>query len=304
VHFWFIHSGEVSIREQIVTQITLGILSDELGQGERLPSTRELARRFQLHPNTVSAAYRQLESEGWVESRRGSGVFVRDQRPLGGLTAQSSSQKLSHVFTRFLNSARKLDIPLADVKNFLRQWLDTPESTCFLFIEPREALRRVVVTEIQQALAFPVLACGSDDPALQEKLKGVIPLALPSKAEAVRSLLPAGAELITLRVNSAASALAARLPAPGDALIAVVSVWPQFLDTARTMLISAGFAVDALLIRDATEDGWQKGLDQAEGVVCDSFTSTLLPGSMRTIIFPVLSNAAIEDLRRRTRAMV
>jgi DNA-binding transcriptional regulator YhcF (GntR family) len=81
MRFWFIHSGEVSIREQIVTQITLGILSEELAPGERLPSTRELAHRFHLHANTVSAAYQQLESEGWVTSRRGSGVFVRDHRP-------------------------------------------------------------------------------------------------------------------------------------------------------------------------------------------------------------------------------
>jgi GntR family transcriptional regulator len=46
MRFWFIHSGEVSIREQIVTQVTLGILSEELAPGERLPSTREPQRLF------------------------------------------------------------------------------------------------------------------------------------------------------------------------------------------------------------------------------------------------------------------
>jgi len=76
--FWFVHSGEVSLREQIVTQVALGIASGELLPGIRLPSTRELARRFRLHPNTVSAAYRSLERDGRVEMRRGSGVFVRD----------------------------------------------------------------------------------------------------------------------------------------------------------------------------------------------------------------------------------
>jgi GntR family transcriptional regulator len=63
MRFWFIHSGEVTIREQIVTQIRLGILSAELSPGERLPSTRELARRFSLHANTVSAAYRQHDDD-------------------------------------------------------------------------------------------------------------------------------------------------------------------------------------------------------------------------------------------------
>src|SRR5450755_755997 len=57
------------------------ILSDDLAPGQRLPSTRELARRFRLHPNTVSAGYRQLERERWVEFRHGSGVYVGERKP-------------------------------------------------------------------------------------------------------------------------------------------------------------------------------------------------------------------------------
>jgi GntR family transcriptional regulator len=81
MQLWFAHRSAVSIREQLVTQIVLGILSDDLAPGQRLPSTRELARRFRLHPNTVSAGYRQLEREQWVELRHGSGVYVRESKP-------------------------------------------------------------------------------------------------------------------------------------------------------------------------------------------------------------------------------
>lgn len=302
MHFWFVHSGEVSIREQIVTQITLGILSEELGPGERLPSTRELARRFHLHANTVSAAYQQLESEGWVDSRRGSGVFVRDQRPALRI-ASSSAQALNHIFIRFLNAAGKLEIPVADVKDLLRGWLDAPTATSFLLIDPREAIREIVVAEIRQAIGFCVSACDSDDPALKDRLIGSIALALPSKAAAIRSRLPSGTELITLQVRSAATSLAERLPAPSDALVGVASAWPQFLETARTMLVAAGFAPDALLFRDTAIDGWQDGLNQTVSVVCDVFTAARLPKAIRTIIFPVLSEVAIEDLKRRFRAM-
>src|SRR5215470_13125245 len=63
MQLWFAHGGKVSIREQLVTQVVLGILSNDLLSGQRLPSTRELARRFHLHSNTVSAGYRQLERE-------------------------------------------------------------------------------------------------------------------------------------------------------------------------------------------------------------------------------------------------
>ncbi len=57
---WLSKNSEVSVREQLVAQISLGIVSRDLRAGDRLPSTRELARRFEIHPNTVSAAYREL----------------------------------------------------------------------------------------------------------------------------------------------------------------------------------------------------------------------------------------------------
>jgi GntR family transcriptional regulator len=59
-----------------VTQVVLAILSNDLRPGDRLPTTRELARRFGVHPNTISAGYRQLEREGWTEYRHSSGVYV------------------------------------------------------------------------------------------------------------------------------------------------------------------------------------------------------------------------------------
>ena len=74
MRLWFTPSSEVPIYRQLVTQVVLAILSGDLKPGERLPSTRELARRFALHPNTISAGYRQLERDGWAERRHGSGV--------------------------------------------------------------------------------------------------------------------------------------------------------------------------------------------------------------------------------------
>lgn len=51
--------------------------------GDQLPSERELRERFTVSGNTVKQAIVQLRAEGWVESRQGSGVFVREgERPL------------------------------------------------------------------------------------------------------------------------------------------------------------------------------------------------------------------------------
>ncbi|HZR57707.1 MAG TPA: GntR family transcriptional regulator [Terriglobales bacterium] len=121
MQLWFAHKSEVTIREQLVTQVVLGILSDDLAPGQRLPSTRELARRFQLHPNTVSAGYRQLERERWVEFRRGSGVYVRKQKPN---VAPTSAITLDQLIANLFRSARNAGVPLSMVYSRLRHWME------------------------------------------------------------------------------------------------------------------------------------------------------------------------------------
>ena len=48
----------------------------DLATDERLPSIRELASVLRVNPNTIAKVYGQLENEGVLESRRGSGFFV------------------------------------------------------------------------------------------------------------------------------------------------------------------------------------------------------------------------------------
>ncbi|WP_329429018.1 PLP-dependent aminotransferase family protein [Streptosporangium sp. NBC_01495] len=49
-----------------------------LTSGERLPSTRALARRLAVSRTVVTEAYQQLYAEGWLEGRHGSGTYVAD----------------------------------------------------------------------------------------------------------------------------------------------------------------------------------------------------------------------------------
>src|SRR5262245_13352060 len=112
MRMWLSHSSEVPLREQLVTQIRLGVLSGELPAGKKLPSTREIARRFQVHANTVSAAYRQLERSGLVDFRRGSGVYVRK---LQGEAQLSGPAKLDQLTVQFLKAARDNGFKLSDI---------------------------------------------------------------------------------------------------------------------------------------------------------------------------------------------
>ncbi len=295
MQLWFARGTGVSLQEQLVTQIVLGILCNDLLPGTRLPSTRELARRFRLHPNTVSAGYRQLQRDRWVDQRRGSGVYVCDSKPDASLSPEVA---IDQLIVNLFRAARKLGTPLATVRTRLRHWLDLQPPDHFLLIEPREELRRVVTLEMQHAVSLPVKSCGSRPSELLDSLEGSIPVVLPRHEALVRRSLPPEADLITLSIRSVPSSLAGWLPTPTDVLVGIASGWPEFLKLARTVLIAAGFHKDALLFRDARRPNWHRGLQQTAAVVCDSATAADLPKTCRAIIFPVLSDSSLAELKQ------
>jgi DNA-binding transcriptional regulator YhcF (GntR family) len=295
MQFWFAHGSAVTLREQLVTQIILGILSDDLRPGQRLPSIRELARRFRLHPNTVSAGYRQLDREHWVEFRRGSGVYVRDSKPERAPSAEFALDKL---LAEMLRSARGLGFSLATVRSRVRHWFDMQPPDHFLLIEPDEELRRILAVEIQGAVTLPVKSGGLHDAHAADKLVGAIPVALSGQTKNVRHKLPEGAELLTLRVRSVPSSLKGWLPAPPSVLVGVASRWPGFLKLARTMLVAAGFHADTLVFRDARKANWQRGLEEVRAVVCDLATASELPKAFRAVPFGLISESSLAELLR------
>jgi len=61
---------------QLVEHLKHSIATGAIKAGEQLPSVRKMAEDLLINPNTVVRAYRDLESEGIVDLRHGSGVFV------------------------------------------------------------------------------------------------------------------------------------------------------------------------------------------------------------------------------------
>ncbi|MEU8659958.1 GntR family transcriptional regulator [Actinoplanes philippinensis] len=61
---------------QIVAQVKQAMRMGLVGPGDQLPTAREVVEATTVNPNTVLKAYRELEHEGLVEGRRGTGTFV------------------------------------------------------------------------------------------------------------------------------------------------------------------------------------------------------------------------------------
>ncbi|MBI2843513.1 MAG: GntR family transcriptional regulator [Armatimonadetes bacterium] len=71
-------TSSIPVYAQIVEQIKRAIASGALRGGETLPSLRDTAIKLRINPLTVSKAYKQLESDGLVETRHGMGSFVTE----------------------------------------------------------------------------------------------------------------------------------------------------------------------------------------------------------------------------------
>src|SRR5262245_41159201 len=68
--------GRGDFTTRIYRQLFEAVLDGRLRPGERLPTTRELARRLGVSRNTVTLAYERLIAEGVLFGRVGSGTFV------------------------------------------------------------------------------------------------------------------------------------------------------------------------------------------------------------------------------------
>ncbi|MEX0820822.1 MAG: GntR family transcriptional regulator [Rhodothermales bacterium] len=71
-----------SIHEQLLAQLRFQIASGHYTVDEPLPSTRTMARRLDISFHTVRKVYQELEQDGIVASRPGSGFIVQQRVPL------------------------------------------------------------------------------------------------------------------------------------------------------------------------------------------------------------------------------
>ncbi len=74
-------ASELTLKAHLFRTLRSAIVEQVLRAGDRLPSSRDLAHELKLARNTVMAALSQLEAEGFVETRHGSGTYVRSGLP-------------------------------------------------------------------------------------------------------------------------------------------------------------------------------------------------------------------------------
>ncbi len=288
MRFWITKNSEVPVREQLVRQVLLGILSEDFPAGRKLPSVRALARRHGIHLNTVSAAYHDLLERGWLELRKGSGLYVR---PLDA--SPDGQETLDRLLTGLLQSARSLGHEPEDVLTRLQHMVRPSTFGQIVIVEPDRAMREILKAELAPHLEGRVEAMDAGD----APKAGSVVVSLPTRAPAVRRGLPGGTMFVPLRVRSVHGAMEGETRPPREAVVSIASRSAEIRYWARAMLIAAGVHADSLHEVDPGEGGWQDRLKLSHVVITDVVTAGVMPSGCPARVFRVIADSSLAQLK-------
>ena len=105
--------------EQLRVQVRDLVANGELAPGTRLPTVRRLADELALAANTVARTYRELESDGIIETRGRNGSFVASH----GDPVERQAQEAAAAFALRI---RKLGIDREKAMSLVQAALKSP----------------------------------------------------------------------------------------------------------------------------------------------------------------------------------
>lgn len=95
-------TSEIPLYQQIVDQTKVAIANNYLSEGDKLPSIRDMAKTLMVNQSTVSKAYRELESLGFIKTVPGKGTFISFDKRKIELEKENMAKKLIEVFRESL----------------------------------------------------------------------------------------------------------------------------------------------------------------------------------------------------------
>ena len=107
---------------QIKEQMRLAVASGAIKPGEQVPTVRDLATQLRINLNTVARAYRELQSEGLLTSRQGSGTFVSPDAQ--AISQAESRQMVRQMLDRIAATARSLQIERDELLALVAEVID------------------------------------------------------------------------------------------------------------------------------------------------------------------------------------
>ncbi|MCF3166545.1 GntR family transcriptional regulator [Streptomyces californicus] len=239
--------------EQVASSLAAAIRTRRLAPGDKLPSHKNLTGLYGFARATIQRALRDLEDEGLVVSRKGSGVYVRNrtERPAGlrpYVEQAFTSPNVSIDFAGF--SSETLHGALQEPIDKIRVGRLTPTSINI----------RILVPDMAVPQAAPVRRSdGADDPRLRARMHDMMVGFTRSIANAVGELQHLGLvqeAAVRVRVHSGTQFFKLYVINQGDAFFGYYPIRPNKVSAGGEPIdIYDLVGADAALFHYSTNEG-------------------------------------------------
>ncbi len=262
---------------QLEEQIKHLILTGGFSVGSKLPSIRALAGYLRVNRNTVARVISDLEREGYVESHRGSGVYVA-QPPM-----VAEDLKRQEVLERVMDLAAARDVPVEELAYALlaRAGARTAERAPLLFVECNGPELELYKMELEEQLPVTVEAVLLED--LKDRISGgETPWRMAVTTfyhihEVESMVAPRGLETFALLTEATLDGLRRLAELPAGTPVGVVGNSRTCTENLLRSLEGAGLDHLDLFRVQEDDEGSRSQLQRAEVVVCSSVSAQRLP---------------------------
>jgi DNA-binding transcriptional regulator YhcF (GntR family) len=272
--------SHVPVHVQLKEQIKHLILTGSFEVGDRLPSIRALAGFLRVNRNTVARVISDLEREGFVESRRGSGVYVV-QPPV-----DEEEARRQEVLERVMDLAAAQGVSVEELGNALlaRAGVRPQEKVPILFVECTRAELDQFSGELEEQLPVEVESVLLEDlPArLRDEESPPWRMAVTTffHVHEVQELVePHGIETVALLAEANIESLRRLTELPAGTPVGVIGLSRTCMENTSRSLEGAGLDhldFRSVYIDQSSTDEVLDTLDGVRAVACATITAKRL----------------------------
>jgi GntR family transcriptional regulator len=271
--------SHVPVHVQLEEQIKHLILSGRFEVGSRLPSIRALAGYLRVNRNTVARVVSDLEREGYVESRRGSGVYVIEPPVDAGYL------KRQEVLERVLDLASAQGVEVEELAHALlaRASVRPQGKTRILFVECTQIELEQFSEELEAQLPVEVEPVLLED--LREKVSGAeelpwrVAVTTFFHVHEVQDIVePLGIETVALLAEANLESLQRLTELPAGTPVGVVGWGQTCMENLSRSIEGAGLDhLEFVTVNvDQVPEEVRATVDGVEAVLCASVTARKL----------------------------
>ncbi len=270
--------SHVPVHVQLEGQIKHLILTGGFEVGSRLPSIRAMAGFLRINRNTVARVFSDLEREGYVESRRGSGVYVVEP------PVEAEDLRRQEVLERVMDLAAAQDVPVEDLAYALlaRAGAKPQEKTPILFVECTQAELDQFSAELEEQLPVEVEKVLIED--LAERVSGEkeppwrMAVTTFFHVHEVQEIMePLGIETVALLAEANLESLQRLTELPAGTPVGVVSLGRTCMENTSRSIEGAGLDhLNLVQVYVDEEEEVRNTLDNVRSVLCATITAQRL----------------------------